>query len=109
MTALYSLLSEDLESHGMAGSYRVLGFTTEAILQRATELCEILQFEFIFTKPCQQLETTIEEAIMKLKYKEILLCKEVRIYINCKGSFINYVRMILAIFDPPPQPPCKGK
>ena len=26
----------------------------------------------------------------------------------CTGPFINYVRMILPIFEPPPLPPCKG-
>ena len=81
MTALYSLLSEDVESPVMAGSYRVLGFSTQDIQQRALDLCEILQFEFIFTKPCRQLDTTVEEAILQLKYKEILLCNEVCRYL----------------------------
>ncbi|KAJ9597799.1 hypothetical protein L9F63_011341, partial [Diploptera punctata] len=76
VSALYSLLSEDLEPPVMAGNYRMLRFTTQHIQQRALDLCEILQFEFIFTKPCRQLLTTLEEAILQLKYKEILLCNE---------------------------------
>jgi glycerol-3-phosphate O-acyltransferase len=64
-------------SPDMAGSYRVLNFTMEQIQQCALDLCEVLQFEFIFTVPCQQLETAIEEVLAQFRYKEILMCNEV--------------------------------
>lgn len=77
VTALYSLLSVEKNPPVMAGSYQVLSFTEEQIQQCALDLCEILQFEFIFTKPCQQLETAIEEVVTQFRYKEILVYSEV--------------------------------
>jgi glycerol-3-phosphate O-acyltransferase len=77
VTALYSLLSTETNSPHMAGSYRMLSFTVEQIQQCALDLCEILQFEFIFTKPCQQLEAAIEDVLTQFKYKEIITCTEV--------------------------------
>ncbi|KAJ4426510.1 hypothetical protein ANN_27324 [Periplaneta americana] len=76
VTSLFSLLSADTSQPVMSGCYRVLNFTEGQILQCALELCEVLQFEFIFTKPCKQLETAIEEAISQLRYKEIIMVHE---------------------------------
>ncbi|KDR22088.1 Glycerol-3-phosphate acyltransferase 1, mitochondrial [Zootermopsis nevadensis] len=72
VTALYSLLSVEKNSPDIAGSYQVLGFTMGQIRQCVLDLCEILQFEFIFTKPCQQLENAIDDALTQFKHKEIL-------------------------------------
>lgn len=77
VTALYSLLSADPNPPAMAGSYQVLPFTEEQLQQFALDLCEVLQFEFIFTQPCRQLETAIEDVLTQFRYKEILLCSEV--------------------------------
>ncbi|XP_049780359.1 glycerol-3-phosphate acyltransferase 1, mitochondrial isoform X1 [Schistocerca cancellata] len=44
----------------------------EAIILRAYELCNILQFEFIFCKPCQMLENVIIDKLDNFKYKDIL-------------------------------------
>lgn len=76
VTALYSLLCVDSNPPTMAGSYQVLNFSEEQIQQCALDLCEVLQFEFIFTQPCRQLEAIIEDVLTQLKYKEILLCDE---------------------------------
>jgi len=76
VTALYSLLSADSNPPTMAGSYQVLNFSEEQLQQSALDLCEVLQFEFIFTQPCRQLEAVIEDVLTQLKYKEILLCNE---------------------------------
>lgn len=76
VTALYSLLSADPNPPIMAGSYQVLPFTEEQVQQFALDLCEVLQFEFIFTQPCRQLETAIKDVLTQFKYKEILLCSE---------------------------------
>jgi hypothetical protein len=77
VTALYSLLSADSNPPTMAGSYQILNFSEEQIQQSALDLCEVFQFEFIFTQPCRQLEAVIEDVLTQLKYKEILLCNEV--------------------------------
>jgi len=77
VTALYSLLSADSDPPTMAGSYQVLNFSEEQIQQSALDLCEVLQFEFIFTQPCRQLEAVIEDVLTQLKYKEIILCNAV--------------------------------
>ncbi|PNF43320.1 Glycerol-3-phosphate acyltransferase 1, mitochondrial [Cryptotermes secundus] len=76
VTALYSLLSADPNPPAMVGSYQVLPFTEEQVQQFALDLCEVLQFEFIFTQPCRQLETAIEDVLTQFRYKEILLCSE---------------------------------
>jgi hypothetical protein len=83
---LYSLLSADLNPPIMAGSYQVLNFSEEQIQQCALELCEVLQFEFIFAQPCRRLETVIEDVLTQLKYKEILLCNEVCCMSMCSMS-----------------------
>jgi len=70
-------MSADSNPPAMAGSYQVLNFSEEQIQQSALDLCEVLQFEFIFTQPCQQLEAVIEDVLTQLKYKEILLCNAV--------------------------------
>jgi hypothetical protein len=77
VTALYSLLSADPNPPVLAGSYQVLPFTEEQVRQFSLDLCEVLQFEFIFTQPCRQLETAIKDVLTQFRYKEILLCVEV--------------------------------
>lgn len=76
-TALYCLLSADPNPPVMAGSYQVLPFSEEQVQQFALDLCEVLQFEFIFTQPCRQLETAVGDVLTQLRYKEILLGIEV--------------------------------
>ncbi|XP_075238224.1 glycerol-3-phosphate acyltransferase mino isoform X2 [Lycorma delicatula] len=60
-TALKSLMSE--------GSTYV---KNEKILEQAQLLCDILQFEFLFTKTCQNLENVLSETIDNFVTTEIL-------------------------------------
>lgn len=81
----------------MAGSYQVLPFTEEQVQQFALDLCEVLQFEFIFTQPCRQLETAIEDVLTQFRYKEILLCSEVCHVCSAAPCFL--VCVCLALCD----------
>lgn len=49
----------------------------DAIIKHAIELCDILQFEFIFSKPCEQLDYALSEVVDKFKFHEILISDEV--------------------------------
>ncbi|EEB10214.1 glycerol-3-phosphate acyltransferase, putative [Pediculus humanus corporis] len=46
------------------------------IVKNALDLCDVLQYEFIFTKPCESLEYAINETIDKFKFMEIITTKE---------------------------------
>ncbi|XP_046667769.1 glycerol-3-phosphate acyltransferase 1, mitochondrial isoform X4 [Homalodisca vitripennis] len=43
------------------------------LMSKCVELCEVMQYEFIFTKTCQTLETAISEVIESFLTAEILL------------------------------------
>lgn len=47
--------------------------TQEKIVEYSLELCDILQYEFLFCKPCQNLELTIIDAIDNFMFKELLI------------------------------------
>lgn len=49
----------------------------DVIIRHAIEICDILQFEFIFTKPCEQLDYALSDVIDKFKCYEILSTEEV--------------------------------
>ncbi|CAB3369445.1 Hypothetical predicted protein [Cloeon dipterum] len=43
------------------------------LVSRCIEICSVLQFEFIFAKPCQSLETVILDTVENLHHKSYLL------------------------------------
>lgn len=47
--------------------------TRNEILERTKEICDILQLEFIFVKPCQNLDALITDAIQSLQENDILM------------------------------------
>lgn len=50
------------------------GFVSQDILvQKTLELCDILQYEFLFCKPCQSLETTVTNTIDDMMLKEVFI------------------------------------
>lgn len=50
------------------------------IINMAKSLCDTLRYEFIFCRPCQELEDVIVETIRNLSYTGILIPKEVRYF-----------------------------
>ncbi|KAJ8865776.1 hypothetical protein PR048_033298 [Dryococelus australis] len=69
--ALYPTLLEKLGGIAETGEKSVT-VAHDPLLAFCHELFDILQFEFIFCKPCQDLSTLVVEAIDNLKVKEIL-------------------------------------
>jgi glycerol-3-phosphate O-acyltransferase 1/2 len=44
------------------------------LVSRCLEICSVLQFEFIFAKPCQSLETLVLDTVDNLQFKSYLNC-----------------------------------
>lgn len=47
------------------------------LMEKCLQLCEIMQYEFIFTKTCQTLETSISEVMDSFLVAEILVPQQV--------------------------------
>ncbi|XP_067010408.2 glycerol-3-phosphate acyltransferase 1, mitochondrial isoform X2 [Anabrus simplex] len=73
VTALYSLLPFDLYNPGGDADSADRSISHAKIIRAACELCDILQFEYIFTRPCQHLEYALQDKIENLKVKDILV------------------------------------
>lgn len=58
------------------------------LIQNSLTLCDIFKYEFIFCKPCQELERIITEVIQNLSHTEIITTEEV-LYINIAICSIN--------------------
>lgn len=52
--------------------------SNDQLLEQAQLVCDILQFEFLFTKTCQNLETVLSETIDNFVSSEILSQDQVR-------------------------------
>lgn len=75
-TAVVSLLPFDMyksDAGQKSGSYLI---RLDSLIEAAYELCDILQFEFIFTRPCEHLETVIVDRIDNLCVSSILVKDE---------------------------------
>lgn len=57
----------------------------DVLIERTLKLCDILRYEFIFCKPCQELEDCVRRTIEELTYKETISLVEVS---SCKISDI---------------------
>ncbi|KAK7863758.1 hypothetical protein R5R35_011159 [Gryllus longicercus] len=78
-TGLVSLLPFDMY-HSEAGQQSSAhAIWLESLMEAAYELCDILQFEFIFTKPCQHLETVLMDRIDSLCTANVLLLDEAKV------------------------------
>lgn len=53
----------------------------DLLIKRSLKLCDIFKYEFIFCKPCQELERIVKETIENLSYMDIITLEEV-LYTN---------------------------
>ncbi|XP_063239985.1 glycerol-3-phosphate acyltransferase 1, mitochondrial isoform X2 [Bacillus rossius redtenbacheri] len=74
-TALYPTLRDALGGIAETGGRRV-AVSHDSLLALCHELFDVLQFEFVFCKPCQELGSLVAEAIDGLRAKEILCLPE---------------------------------
>jgi len=70
-TALCSLLPESTLE--LEKEYFV---SRDDLVSRCLEICSVLQFEFIFAKPCQSLETLVLDTVDNLQFKSYLNCPQ---------------------------------
>lgn len=75
VTALYAELQSRVHDPTATAPKNITVYR-ESLVERALTLCDILKYEFIFCKPCQQLEHVILETIQGLCHMDMLTLKE---------------------------------
>lgn len=50
------------------------------LISKCIELCEVMQYEFIFTKTCQSLETALNEVMDTFLTSDILIPQQVIVF-----------------------------
>lgn len=68
-TALISLIGFNPVSSQSSESEK---FNLKEITTKTKDVCDILQLEFIFAKPCQNLDSVISDAVQTLVENDIL-------------------------------------
>ncbi|KOC63702.1 Glycerol-3-phosphate acyltransferase 1, mitochondrial [Habropoda laboriosa] len=75
VTALYAELQSQINDP-VAIAQNNITVSQDLLVQRSLKLCDIFKYEFIFCKPCQDLECVIEETIKNLSYTGIITLQE---------------------------------
>ncbi|CAL7938466.1 unnamed protein product [Xylocopa violacea] len=71
VTALYAELQSQINDP-VAIAQNDITVSKDLLIERSLKLCDILKYEFIFCKPCQELERVIIEAIENLSHAELI-------------------------------------
>ncbi|CAK9807765.1 Glycerol-3-phosphate acyltransferase 1, mitochondrial [Anthophora quadrimaculata] len=75
VTALYAELQSQINDP-MAVAENNITVSENILVQQSLKLCDILKYEFIFCKPCQDLERIVVETIKNLSYTNIFSLQE---------------------------------
>ncbi|KAL0110828.1 hypothetical protein PUN28_014047 [Cardiocondyla obscurior] len=75
VTALYAELKSQINDPIAIAKNNITVFQNN-LLERALKLCDILRYEFIFCRPCQELRDIIIETIQNISHKGIITQKE---------------------------------
>lgn len=70
--AITSLIGEKLITASNSPN-KVIPVSRSKVIHKAEELCDLLQFEFTFTRPCENLLTSISEALDSLISAEVVV------------------------------------
>lgn len=81
MTALYAELRSQINDPVAIAENNITVYQHN-LLERALKLCDILRYEFIFCRPCQELKDIILETIQNLSHTGIIDQKEVRLFFD---------------------------
>lgn len=75
VTALYAELQSQINDpvHITQNNITV---SQDVLIEKSLKLCNILKYEFIFCKPCQELERIIIETIMNLSHTDLITLQE---------------------------------
>lgn len=76
MTALYAELQSQINDP-VHISQNNITVSQDVLIEKSLKLCNILKYEFIFCKPCQELERIIIETIMNLSHTDLITLQEV--------------------------------
>lgn len=60
------------------------------LMSKCVELCEVMQYEFIFTKTCQTLETAINEVMDTFLTADILVPQQVSVYFKAEWFDVTF-------------------
>ncbi|XP_015514001.1 glycerol-3-phosphate acyltransferase 1, mitochondrial isoform X2 [Neodiprion pinetum] len=75
VTALYGSLHSQINDPQAIANNNITVFQ-DTLLEKALKVCDILKYEFIFCRPCQDLETLLIETINNLTTTSIITLKE---------------------------------
>ncbi|XP_014471342.1 PREDICTED: glycerol-3-phosphate acyltransferase 1, mitochondrial isoform X2 [Dinoponera quadriceps] len=75
ITALYAELQSEINDP-VAIAENNITIYQHSLIERALKLCDILRYEFIFCRPCQELRDVVVETIQNLSYTGIITQKE---------------------------------
>ncbi|XP_076382724.1 glycerol-3-phosphate acyltransferase mino isoform X1 [Megalopta genalis] len=75
VSALYAELQSQINDPEAIARNNIT-VSQDLLIQRSLKLCDILKYEFIFCKPCQDLEHVVVEAIENLSYTDIIMLQE---------------------------------
>ncbi|KAL6262598.1 hypothetical protein P5V15_005392 [Pogonomyrmex californicus] len=90
VTALYAELQSQINDPVAIAENNITVFQN-ILLERALKLCDILRYEFIFCRPCQELADVVLETIQNLSHKGIITQKE-EIYLEDELWSKRYAR-----------------
>ncbi|XP_076164883.1 glycerol-3-phosphate acyltransferase mino isoform X2 [Ptiloglossa arizonensis] len=75
VTALYAELQSQINDP-VAIAQNDITISQDLLIKRSLKLCDIFKYEFIFCKPCQELERIVKETIENLSYMDIITLEE---------------------------------
>ncbi|KYN23327.1 PREDICTED: glycerol-3-phosphate acyltransferase 1, mitochondrial isoform X2 [Trachymyrmex cornetzi] len=75
VTALYAELQSQINDPIAIAENNIIVLQNN-LLERALKLCDILRYEFIFCRPCQELRDVVLETIQNISHKGIITQKE---------------------------------
>lgn len=81
VTALYAELQSQINDP-VAIAENNITVLQNSLLERALKLCDILRYEFIFCRPCQELRDVVLETIQNISHKGIISQKEVHLFLH---------------------------
>lgn len=75
VTALYAELQSQINDSTALVQNNII-VSQDILVEKSLKLCDIFKYEFIFCKPCQELERVIIDTVVSLSHKEIIILQE---------------------------------
>nr|XP_033203282.1 glycerol-3-phosphate acyltransferase 1, mitochondrial isoform X2 [Bombus vancouverensis nearcticus] len=75
VTALYAELQSQINDPIGFDQNNII-VSQDLLVEKSLKLCDIFKYEFIFCKPCEELERVIIDTVVNLSHKEIIILQE---------------------------------